>query len=353
MTDLASTNSELINKYGTLLYDLVDARVESIIKLNAFDRPMREYVSQGYTDPIRIFIKAEPHKLKKMNLKRYRIISSVSVIDQVIDRFLYGEQCESEVMHWNITPSKAGTGLSTDEQQQQLYRILKALHPQLVTSDVSGWDWNFKAWQFWAEYIRTLMVWGYDFEYAYDCAYAPNFANMTPAVKLAWFRTQFLSYNYFGLSDGTLLTHGPPGIQKSGSLKTLSSNSSQRSLLALLVFGEDANAMGDDAIEAWHRSSFDPDLFTAEYLTWGFILTDVKLVKGDEPLDFCSHLLYSDRAVPANQAKMTFKYLHSHLKDTVEQKLQITTDLRYAPDGDFIMQFLRSRWLAWANDISS
>jgi hypothetical protein len=349
LSDLANTNAELVSKHGDLLFNLVLDRINKLCELEEYNQSdLRDYILNGYTDPIRIFIKVEPHKRKKILLRRYRIISSVSVIDQVVDRVLFGDQCNSETFNWPKTPSKSGTGLSTDEQQRMLYVVLKKLCDKLVTSDVSGWDWNFKEWQYWAEYIRTLMVWGYDFDTAYDYAYSPNFKTMPKVLKVAWYRTKFLSYNYFGLSNGELLTHGPPGIQKSGSLKTLSTNSAQRALLAMLIFDEDANTMGDDAIEAWHREQFKDTEFISAYLEWGFILTDVKLVVNDEPLDFCSHQIYEDRAVPVNQIKMVFKYLHSDLMDTEEQKYQISTDLRYAPDGDFILGYLRSRWQAWA-----
>lgn len=345
---ISPINRDLIAMTGDMVNNLVYNRINSIIALKQLPT-LREAIESGLTDPIRIFIKQEPHKISKIKEGRLRLISSVSLIDQVIDRFIYTAQNEAEINCWKDIPTKCGTGLSLDSQQQELYSNIKKISRKLFSSDVKGWDWNYKEWQHKVEAIRRMMAWGYSFDYSYCAAFnLVNYNALPSIVKLLIFRTKFLSYNLLMLSDGTIVTHGKPGWQKSGSYITLSANSSQRTILPIIIADSSPAVMGDDCVEDACDRSLEE--ITNGYTKFGFNITDGKFIEGDEPIEFCSHLLYKDRAIPQNQVKMAFKYLHSNLRDTLEQQDQIINDLRYAPDGKLFIKIFSSVIEGWANN---
>jgi hypothetical protein len=49
---------------------------------------------------VRVFVKREPHSLKKVSEGRYRLISSVSAQDQVVERLLHSYLDEYELKHF-------------------------------------------------------------------------------------------------------------------------------------------------------------------------------------------------------------------------------------------------------------
>jgi hypothetical protein len=359
----APTNKQLFEGHLDLVQQLVVDRIYRLLSIDDYSPTMQsDFILCGYTDPIRVFIKNEPHKHKKLSEGRYRIISSVSITDQIIDRMLFGELNDAEIFNWRTTISKGGAGLSTDEQAVELAATIKNhLKFPIDTDDVSTWDWVYKAWLFRVNLARRLMTWGYEAEEAWLLANKNDCLQIEDAyVRMAIMRYRFLEYNYFCLSDGTILMPGEAGIQKSGGLNTLSDNSYGRGFLCKLLFGDtrDAHAgesdtMGDDCCE---KTLPDNCLNLEEavvqrYARYGFPITDFKR-NYDFPIEFCSHLLYEDKAVPLNHVKMIFKYLHSDLRRTIEQRQQIKSDLRHSPAREWIYPFLAQLWSDWANEES-
>lgn len=335
---LAARNDILIETYPELLHTYVKARIEAIINLNEIpDHHSR--IKLGLTDPIRLFIKQEPHKREKLDIGRYRLISSISVIDQVIDKILFFNQNNFEIENWSISHCKGGLGLSTDQQQKDFYANLRQMG-DLITSDVSGWDWNWKEWMWDMHIIKRLMEIGHTYENATQCLKSENFKHLQPLEKLIIFRIRALQINLLCLSDGTLITHGKVNFQKSGGYDTLNGNSFQRSALTYIIAEADSSVTGDDCAEESKDRNLNDVLDS--YTKFGFKVTDLKYSKGDEPIEFCSHYLYREKAVPQNEAKIFFKYLNSHLRYQKEQITQILNDLRNAPHGKEISSFIRS-----------
>lgn len=191
------------------------------------------------------------------------------------------------------------------------------------------------------------MLWGYTFERAYSIMYDEiPFYTLNHLEKLMKLRFFYLRVNLLMLSDGILITHGNIRFQKSGSYTTLSANSAQRSILPILMADALSSVMGDDCVEESKDRTLEQ--IEAIYKEYGFLITDTKIIKDDDPVEFCSHMLYKDKAVPQNQFKMLFKYLHSPLRSTPEQIMQIKSDLRHAPDGQTIINYLSSTIEGWA-----
>nr|QYC92635.1 putative RdRp [Rhodnius prolixus virus 5] len=103
-------------------------------------------------DPIKVFIKQEPHKLKKRDKELWRLISSVSPVDTLIDRMLFGPYMDEVVENFQRYPCKIGWTPTCGG-----YRYLRRLFKRRTMSlDKSGWDWTVPAWLI-DEWLRFLL----------------------------------------------------------------------------------------------------------------------------------------------------------------------------------------------------
>ncbi|WCH76245.1 P1-P2 fusion protein [Ageratum virus 2] len=286
------------------LESLVFARLHRLRTIN-FSDPVQA-VRDGLCDPVRLFVKPEPHKREKIANKRYRLIASISIADQLVARMLFRLQNERELeLHMQI-PSKPGLGFSKDEQVlsfvEQVASLASTTPEQLVASwpsyiiptDCSGFDWSVQAWMLEDELeVRNRLT-----------------LNLSPELRrmrAGWLRC--LSQSVFCLSSGVLLAQTEPGIQKSGSFNTSSTNSRVRFMASLYAGAPWCVTMGDDALEG-----VGSDLSVYEGL-------GLKCERADE-FDFCSHIFQAPhKVIPKNISKMIFNLLcgvspaHQSLKD--------------------------------------
>lgn len=185
-------------------------------------------------DPIRLFIKPEPHKGKKLRNMAYRLISSVSVIDQIIDGLLFGAMNDVMVDNYLDLPSKVGWTPYLGG-----WKIMPPCGN--VSLDKSAWDWSVNPWII--ECLYTLR------EKLCD--------NMCDQWKdLALWRYRCLFGNpVFVTSGGQLLRQRESGVMKSGCYNTIADNSMAQDLLHVRVCVElglevsDLMSMGDDTTQ--------------------------------------------------------------------------------------------------------
>ncbi|AZI70939.1 ORF2 [Ullucus polerovirus 1] len=284
----------------TLLPALVQMtfdRIQKLSEVNWIDMTPRELVEHGLCDPIRLFVKGEPHKQSKLDEGRYRLIMSVSLIDQLVARVLFQQQNKTEIALWRAIPSKPGFGLSTDSQVEDFMTCLSevvGVPPErvcaewrnlLVPTDCSGFDWSVAHWMLEDDMeVRNRLT--------------TNNNELTRRLRSGWLHC--LSNSVLCLSDGTLLAQQKPGVQKSGSYNTSSTNSRIRVMAAYHCGASWAMAMGDDALEA-------PDSRLSEYKNLGF------KVEVSGQLEFCSHIFEKpDLATPVNINKMLYKLIHGY-----------------------------------------
>ncbi|APG75927.1 hypothetical protein 2 [Wuhan pillworm virus 3] len=187
-----ANNGQLIDKHRELLKTLVRQRLNG---------------ASAY--PIRLFVKPEWHKKSKIEEGRYRLIWSVSVVDQIIDKMLLGDYLDQEPDNWIFHPSKVG------------WSYLKGgwkYVPKGVGTDFSAWDMTAQQW------LLDLL-----------CEFYINQHRNPTAYWISWVRRRFGELYHGGalvqLSDGTLLEQLFGGIQKSGTLYTLSGNSIMQVIL--------------------------------------------------------------------------------------------------------------------------
>lgn len=306
-----------------------------------------ELVQKGFVDPIRVFLKPEPHKFSKrynkktgreLPQKRWRIISSCSLVDELVDRLLYTWQNKCEIRNWHKTPSMPGVGFSDDCSADQFF--YKVLAPQgdkkLNLLDFQGWDWGVK---------QDILD-----------ADADVRSNRCGGRDMGMFRKRALTigFSVFVLDDGSFYEQCIRGIMKSGWFNTSSTNSRGRVLISLLhaakaavARGEDPTpyletffviAMGDDSVEEEHKSGWND--FVRQLTSWGLRpdpdfkgdLTDIKHV------EFCSHTfdvtpLGQVRANLRNHLKSISKFLYlPRSKRSPEQIAGLRIAFRHAPE---------------------
>lgn len=185
-------------------------------------------------DPIRLFIKPEPLKQKKIENKRYRLISSVSVVDSIIDIMLFGDFNKTLIDNYADVPNKAGWS-----QFSGGWRFY-AQGAQIAT-DKSGWDWSANLWLFEVELNHRIQM----------CV------NMNQKWKdLAAIRyKQLFVRPLFINSGGYTFYQKYPGVMKSGCQNTISTNSTMQVILHVAACIEldipvtGIDTMGDDVIQ--------------------------------------------------------------------------------------------------------
>lgn len=280
-----------------ILARLTFNRLQKMLEVRFKHLSPAELVQAGLCDPIRVFVKGEPHKQSKLDEGRYRLIMSVSLIDQLVARVLFQNQNKREITLWRAVPSKPGFGLSTDEQVVEFMKILSAqvgVAPKelignwqhhLIATDCSGFDWSVSDWLLEDDMeVRNRLT--------------LDINETTKRLRSAWLKC--ISNSVLSLSDGTLLSQQVPGVQKSGSYNTSSSNSRIRVMAAYHCGAEWAMAMGDDALESVGSN-------LAKYAELGF------KVEVSSKLEFCSHIFErEDLAIPVNKAKMIYKLIHGY-----------------------------------------
>jgi hypothetical protein len=240
-----------------------------------------ELVTRGFVDPVRFFVKMEPHTVEKLG-KRERLIASVSVIDEIVARLLMNQQNTTEIAHWHEIPSRPGMG-ATDEMHGRFCEWIDQQYvdgDELTSSDMSGWDMSVKPWQFWADVERRVRL--VNFRPDQD-------AGMRRALfhHLLTVHHHCLQHSLFVLSDGSMYEQLGGGVMKSGSYPTSSTNSYQRAHVAVLT-GSNPKcvvAMGDDCVE----DAKDPEAKRQLYKELGFKLKQFYTSVDGAGIEFCAH----------------------------------------------------------------
>lgn len=310
---LGNTNEQVLLAYRQEIIDTVKSRLSLIMKtpyLTVRSLTPQERVQKGFCDPIRIFVKQEMHSAKKVKAGRFRLIFSVSLVDQIVERLLYGKRNSFEIQHCDQIPSKPGMGLH-DEGIRNLRDYVSTARSfydeggddlddwEIVGTDVECWDWTCPGSFFdqSAEYYIR----------AQDVEYDPEYAEYRNAI---WNEHELKSLQVCCLSDGVMLVPLVRGIQKSGQYKTGASNSHGREILAVEMGSKWAMAMGDDDVEQVDKAVSNEELI-ARYANVGRRLKVETRCHRDSnsTFGFCSHTFTPTYAIPDKYEKSLSKLL--------------------------------------------
>lgn len=185
-------------------------------------------------DPTRLFIKGEPTLSEKVETGRMRLISAISVADQLIDYMLHSECNAKMVENHPAIPAKVGWSPYRGGWRQIPKQTWKSI-------DKRAWDWSAKLWYLDLDLKLRMKL----------CT------NMNDEwIKLAKRRFDQLFINCtFITSGGFLLKQKTPGKIKSGMFNTITTNCNCQEFAHIRVCLEmeiDPSwlySMGDDTIQ--------------------------------------------------------------------------------------------------------
>lgn len=324
----SQTNKILFETQCEQICNIVLDRIERMMSSESLlASSSYELFQEGFSDPVRVFIKNEPHTKKKISSNLERIIGGVSVVDQIIDRFLFSAQNVLEIDNYENIPSKAGMGLN-DDGIDVIYGIVKAAEDkgvELCEFDVSGWDWTVQP-----------------YEFDFDCELRIELYGLSPQSDLANLmrkRMHCIKNSVFVTSSGYLLAQTVPGIMKSGLYCTASTNSHVNYFNLWQAGASWAIVMGDDGI-----SQFVEGLKETYERSGKYFKLSKRVTSSD--FNFCSTQFTNGKGVPTNLDKIVLNALaRKNLTDAQFSELSIAWkfSLRNLPDkGEAIMQALKA-----------
>lgn len=316
---VSSTNGELIDKYREMLIEEVYNRMMKRLSYsleNLESMLPEQLVDEGLMDPVRVFVKSEPHKKKKLIEGRVRLIHSVSIVDKLIEMVLIRHLTKLEIANWFRIPSKPGIGFTTDDNNCVYEDIISNL--PMSGSDVEGWDWNVDKWQVLddAEMVIKLCT-------KSSCEWERSVRSC--AILECKSVYQF--------SNGVLVKNTFEGIVNSGKYKTSSGNSRMRVKLASLVGASKCIAAGDDAVERTVEKAKE------KYAEYGFKIKAYEMV--EDQFEFCSRIYSAKGSWPLNAGKMLMNLIHNVPKNEFEFRMFMSgfeNDLGKHPDFPYIMK---------------
>lgn len=233
---LGSTNKEIFG------WDGLKCDFESYHFVKSCVRARFDQLLEGkeYADEINLFIKQEPHKRAKLDEGRERLISGISLIDNMVDRVLFGWLQRQMLNKVGKTPCLVGWS-----PVKGGWRSLSAhfAGKPVVCIDKKCWDWTVPEWMVedWTTFLLNVPVG------------APEWWNSMVRVRM-----KLLFYDArFRFKDGTVVKQRIPGIMKSGCLLTILLNSVGQSLLHYLAYirlglnpkNEQPLTIGDDTVQ--------------------------------------------------------------------------------------------------------
>lgn len=333
------TKGDVWNNYQNIIVDETIKRIKLLMATKPENMPITavDKVKGGFCDPIRVFVKQEPHKQDKIKTGRFRIISVVSMVDELVERVIANLQNETEILLWDMIPSKPGMGVSLDTQTSLLYESLSPLLTEAAEADITAWDWSIDGWMIDMDARARLFLAGHISD---PYSFEPD-----GVTNLYLNRFDCFSHAVFSLSDGTLFAQQKKGLIKSGSYCTSSSNSRIRVMLSRLIGAKWCIAMGDDSIEQYIEGAAE------KYAQLGL---NIKFYKrtSKESFEFCSMQFEEDKAIPLNWTKTLFRLLCNNPSDEFET--QFRQEMRNSPELQRCLGSLTSSgWIGGKNKLQN
>lgn len=211
-----------------------------LVRLAVRDR--YEAVTSGLyeADPLKVFIKQEPHKASKIAEGRYRLIMSVSLVDALVDRILFMKLMWQVVSKFTETKIMIGWNPGSGG-----YRLMESLFGKQLTMSIDrkAWDWTVKPWLLDAvcDVICQLAV------------NAPSWWKTAVRVRFS----MLFEKPVFVFPDGSYGYQPMAGVMKSGCYLTIFINSvcqlilHRMSLIKLSLDPMTFVCLGDDTLQAY------------------------------------------------------------------------------------------------------
>ena len=308
-------------------------RVERLSKMDndllreAIDYDPAFAVKNNLADPGHRFHKMEPTPKRKIDNGKARGVTASSIVDQVVEKILFGPQDSVELKHWRTIPSKPGAGMS-DDDAAAIWNYVKDNGIDCC-SDVANWDECVQQWMHDADArIRIMLNNQPDEEWS-------------NAVRYVSF---LIGHRLTMLSDGRIFRRIVPGSQQSGRKITSSENSRIRALMAMILsikldYRFAAITMGDDAGEHL-PDRITEEVYHQEMLKLGFVVKPLK--RGTDIFYFCSQEYGPGFIRPENTTRMLVRFMASE-STRAEAYDSLAINLRHHPKCDKILSFAKSQ----------
>lgn len=295
LSNFGSTNGEALGmKDGKLNLDRVNFLFQCVLA-------RAERLSQRpEADPLKVFIKPEPHKIEKILDGRLRLIAGVSLVDTMVDRILFG-QVFREVLK---TAGKTDImiGWNVFNHGSALLQRMLGKHKRYLAIDKKHWDWSCPYWllEEFRELLKILMP-----------GASQHFYTMIDNRFDALFKEAVFSFG----GDVRIKQKGE-GILKSGWFLTIFFNSFGQTYLhdlAEMKMGIDlprALAMGDDVVSGYFE---DWETYSGILENMGFI----NKLKITEKPEFCGFSFDGVAFYPEYSEKHNFLLNHLTLDDEI------------------------------------
>jgi hypothetical protein len=332
---IGKTNEEVLEKASEDVICAVLQRMDLLCKVSTMmsltGLTAEELVQLNYCDPVKLFVKSEPHSLKKIQQKRWRLIMSVSLVDQIVERLLSTTQNKAEIAVWEELPSACGSGLS-DYSIAKIWELYGSRHA--AETDISGWDWSVPGWLMDMEAEARIRL--------IENQNHPGFQDFSNAMRA---RTYCETLCVFVLSDtGELVAQRIRGKRCSGSFNTSSGNSRMRFMLAILVGASWAVCMGDDAVEEFVEGA------ESKYDDYGFITKMYTERLPGQGFEFCSTWFKDGVGYPMQWGRTLYRLLSK--PKCFEFYLQFVFEMRHLPNLQQVVDFLVHTGYATQEEIS-
>lgn len=247
-------------------------------------------------DPIRVFVKSEPHKQSKLDSGRYRLISAVSFVDTMTDRIML-RWLQNAVLD-SLGSSSCMVGASPLDGG---YRWISGLFKGRKTRalDMTAWDWTIPEWLILA--LKDLVK---------------NLALCHPQFWSDWLDRRWEALfrdAVFCFGDGSTVRQPGWGLMKSGCYLTIVLNTFSQMIRHRIVMSrlglrvEDYRVvfLGDDqTIEDF------PQFGEYERITrsMGFLLKESEV--SEHAVHFIGYVMTRDSMLPEYSQKHVFKITH-------------------------------------------
>lgn len=240
----------------------------------------------------RVFIKQEPHKEAKALEGRWRLIMSFPLNVQVFWHLLFDYQNDLEITHATSIPSQQGIWLHGGAWRGHLARWKQMGYD--VGLDKSAWDWTYPSW---------LLEW--DLQFRFRMGRGGRMDEWMHHANRQW-RFAFAEGAQFITTSGVLLRQDVPGIMKSGSVVTISSNSHAQAMLHVLVCLDEGQnpdpypaCCGDDTLQRLDQASIR-----------GYAKYGVVVKSASEGLEFMGHEFLQTGPAPLYMTKHLNRFVH-------------------------------------------
>lgn len=264
----------------------------------------------------RVFIKMEPHKIKKCQDKRWRLIIAAPLSVQIAWHMLFDYGNDVEIANSFELPSQQGLKVIGGDWKRYL-AMWKA--KSLVSSlDKSAWDWTAPYWAILTDLrLRFRLARGNQKQQWFEVAQR-LYDDMFKHPKVV-------------TTEGYVLRQVHPGIMKSGCVNTISTNSHCQVFLHLAVMlrlGENyyplPACLGDDTLNApWHVENHHLEAYRE-------LGVQVKTV--NDVIEFAGHTFKSTGPLPTYKNKHLMRFLYQ--EDSVLEEYTNGMMRMYVHDDD-------------------